>query len=80
MHLTALHAELESVKNLDEELHEELRQLAADIEKRLAEEEPLEVHSWRARLKDMAVRFEAEHPRLAGTLGEVADTLGKLGI
>ena len=31
-------------------------------------------------LKKMAVEFEAEHPRLAHTLNDVADSLAKIGI
>jgi hypothetical protein len=32
------------------------------------------------RLERLAVRFEVSHPALAGTLREIADTLGKGGI
>jgi len=31
-------------------------------------------------LKKMAVEFEAEHPRLAHTLNDIADSLAKIGI
>ncbi len=31
-------------------------------------------------LKKMAIEFEAEHPRLAHTLNDVADSLAKIGI
>jgi hypothetical protein len=31
-------------------------------------------------LEALAVRFEAEHPQVAGTLRQVADLLGKAGI
>ena len=33
-----------------------------------------------ARLREVMLRFESEHPRLATTVGQVADALGKLGI
>lgn len=32
------------------------------------------------RLERLAVRFEASHPKLAETLREIADTLGKGGV
>ena len=78
--LTKLHTELESVENLDEELHALLRRVADDIEKVLGDEEPVEAHPRRAHLDEIALKFEADHPRLASVLGELADTLAKLGI
>lgn len=78
--LTKLHTELASVENLDEELHALLRSVAADIEKVLGDEDAVETHSPRAQLEEVAVKFEADHPRLASVLGELADTLSKLGI
>ena len=78
--LTKLHTELESVENLDEELHPLLRRVADDIEKILGDEQPVETHPRRAQLDEIALKFEADHPRLASVLGELADTLAKLGI
>ena len=78
--LTKLHTELASVENLDEELHALLRSVAADIENVLGDEDAAATHSRRAQLEDVAVKFEADHPRLASILGELADTLSKLGI
>jgi len=78
--LKTLHTELASVENLDEELHALLRRVAADIEKVLGDEETVEAHSRRAQLEEIAVKFEADHPRLASVLGELADTVSKLGI
>ena len=77
--LKKLHTELASVEEFDEDLHTLLRQVADDIEKLLGDE-AAEVHSVRAQLEDAAVKFEADHPRLAGVLGELADTVNKLGI
>jgi hypothetical protein len=31
-------------------------------------------------LREAALRLEAEHPRLASALGQLSDTLAKLGI
>ena len=78
--LTKLHTELESVENLDEDTHALLRRVADDIEKVLEEEQAVEAPPRRAHLDEIALRFEADHPRLAGILGELADTLAKLGI
>jgi len=78
--LTKLHTELAAVENLDEELHALLRSVAADIEEVLGDEAAVETHSRREQLEDVAVKFEADHPRLASLLGELADTLSKLGI
>ena len=33
-----------------------------------------------AQLEEAALRLEAEHPRLASVLGQIADALAKLGI
>ncbi len=77
--LKKLHTELASVEEFDEDLHTLLRQVADDIEEMLGDE-TVEVHSVRAQLEGAAVKFEADHPRLAGILGELADTVNKLGI
>jgi hypothetical protein len=34
----------------------------------------------RDQLQAAAVNFESEHPRIAGVLGNITDTLAKLGI
>ena len=78
-HLSNLHTELASVKNLDEEMESLLRQVADDIEGVIADR-PVEASPVKDRLGEMAVSFEAEHPQLAGILTQLADTLSKLGI
>jgi hypothetical protein len=78
--LKKLHAELPSAaENLDENLHALLREVAGDIEQIIGGE-PIEAKSGRKRLEKLTVKFEADHPRLAQILGEIADTLSKLGI
>jgi hypothetical protein len=70
---------LSHAKSLDAESRQLLLTVAADIEKALAgndgaaivREQPLET---------LAVRFEADHPALAGVLRQIMDTLGKAGI
>ncbi|MGI9258816.1 MAG: DUF4404 family protein [Gammaproteobacteria bacterium] len=78
--LKKLHAELPSaIENLDENLHELLREVAEDIEQIIGGES-VEAESGRERLEKLTVKFETDHPRLANILGEIADTLSKLGI
>jgi hypothetical protein len=69
--LRRLHAELERASTLDEESRGLLRVLANDLQK-------FETHMSSAR--GFAVRFEAEHPEVAATLRQIADTFGKAGI
>ena len=82
--LKKLHAELPSAaenldEDLDEDLHALLREVAEDIEQIIGGE-AVEANSRRERLEKLTFKFEADHPRLAHILGEIADTLGKLGI
>jgi hypothetical protein len=76
--LSELHERLGHAKSLDADSRKLLLTVAHDIEKALADndkaaasEQPLET---------LAVRFEAEHPALAGVLRQIMDTLGKAGI
>ncbi len=78
--LRKLRTELASAaENLDENLHTLLRGVADDIERVLGGK-AVEAHAARERLEKIAVKFEANYPRLAKILSETADTLGKLGI
>lgn len=76
--LAQLHARLKQARSLDPESRELLATVSRDIEDALANDtaasmapEPVEA---------LAVRFEAEHPSLAGVLRQIMDTLGKAGI
>ncbi len=76
--LAELHGRLKDAKSLDPESRRLLMTVAHDIETALAKDdagavapEPVEA---------LAVRFEAEHPSLAGVLRQIMDTLGKAGI
>lgn len=78
--LKKLHAELPSAaENLDENLQALLRKVADDIEQIIGGDS-VGPNSGRDRLETLTVKFEADHPRLANILGEIADTLSKLGI
>jgi len=82
--LTELHAELASADDLDPALRRQLRDVADDIERLLAEEtsskEVSTIDQVQARIEEATVEFEAEYPRFARILEHLADTLAKLGI
>ena len=77
--LAQLHARLKQAKSLDAESRKMLTTVAADIERALAGDDVAAVAPARP-LETLAVRFEADHPSLAGVLRQIADTLGKAGI
>jgi Ser/Thr protein kinase RdoA (MazF antagonist) len=77
--LGQLHASLQQAKSLDTESRKLLTTVAADIEKALASDDVAAVASAQP-LEALAVRFEADHPSLAGVLRQIMDTLGKAGI
>jgi hypothetical protein len=77
--LGQLHARLSSARSLDPESRALLLTVAADIEKALAGNDVAAVAPEQP-LETLAVRFEADHPALAGVLRQIMDTLGKAGI
>ena len=80
--LTDLHDELGSAETVDESSTELLRQAMDDIRDAVGSDDVTSgtPHPVRDQLERSAVEFESEHPRIAGILGQIADTLGKLGI
>jgi hypothetical protein len=76
--LAQLHERLKHAKSLDAESRKELAVVAADIEKALARKGAAPPPA--PPLEALAVRFEADHPALAGVLRQIMDTLGKAGI
>jgi len=83
--LEKLHRELAAARHLDKGTHEQLAEVAAQIERILAEAEsesaaPVDAKSTRDEVEATALRFEAEHPQFAQILSEITDTLAKLGI
>ena len=87
--LTELHSTLASTAELDPELRALLKEVSGDIESMLSEEASAEEASaeetsaasqLQARVRRATVDFEADHPRLAHILEDLADTLTKLGI
>ena len=80
--LTELHEELASAAELDPGLRRLLKEVAGDIEKVLDEtaaEDRLD-EDLVSRVRQATVDFEAEYPRVSQILGELTDTLTKLGI
>jgi hypothetical protein len=77
--LAQLHARLSHAKSLDPESRELLLTVAADIENALAGNDGAAIARDQP-LESLAVRFEADHPALAGVLRQIMDTLGKAGI
>lgn len=78
--LESIHRELADPKAVDEVNRTLLEQVAADIERVLDEEDATTPDTVRGRIEKAAIDFEAEHPRLARVMNEIADTLGRMGI
>lgn len=77
--LRELHAELGRAGTLDAESRSLLRDIARDVESVTAEKTEGPVDHQNA-LEGMAVRFESDHPALAGVLRQLVDALAKAGI
>ena len=78
--LADLHRELTGATSIDPESRKLLDQVLADI-RELTGKDPDEAgEGATAQLQEAALRLEAEHPRLAAALGQLGDTLAKLGI
>jgi hypothetical protein len=84
--LAQLHTELSQTSTVDPGSLERLQQLTADLDRLLDkdsdEEADGDVDSDGAAsgLKDLLLKFEAEHPELSLTVGKVADALAAIGI
>ena len=79
--LEELHSELSGADALDDDAKEQLRDIARQIEDAVGPEDDKSLGSDALdQLEEAAVDFQTEHPRLAGILTQITDTLGKLGI
>ena len=76
--LEELHKRLKQARSLDPEARKLLTAVATDIETALENDDPSGVAT--EPVAALAVRFEADHPSLAGVLRQIMDTLGKAGI
>jgi hypothetical protein len=81
--LRQLHDELTQAEDVDPETLAELRTLTGEIERALQTREsqsPADVEAHASGLKDLLLKFEAEHPQLSVAAGRVADALAAMGI
>jgi hypothetical protein len=78
--LVELDRELKSTGSLDAQSRDLLEQVMADVRQLEPPADAARHRSAEGRLRELVLHFESEHPRLSGTLGQVADALGKLGI
>lgn len=85
--LDNLHNELSNLEGLDAPTLESLKKVAEDINKLLSQQqqttgdaEQPEVQGIREHLDDLAIRFDTEHPHIAGLLARLTDALGNIGI
>jgi hypothetical protein len=76
--LAELQTRLKRARSIDPEARRLLADVARDIETALVNDDPSAVAA--EPVEALAVRFEAEHPSLAGVLRQIMDTLGKAGI
>jgi len=76
--LTQVHTRLASGVALSADDKRLLATVLGDIEKALTTSGAAAPDT--SGLESLAVKFEADHPALAGTLRRVVDTLGKAGI
>jgi hypothetical protein len=77
--LAELHERLRHAGSLDDDARTLLTTVAHDIEQALAADDTARVATEQP-LETLAVRFEADHPAVAGVLRQIMDTLGKAGI
>ena len=78
--LDTLREQLEKNPPLREKEREDLNQLAARIDAEIKLENATQDHSLADNLNLAVERFEVEHPTLAGTLRNIVQTLGNIGI
>ena len=78
--LDTLREQLEKNPPLSEKEREDLNQLAEQIDAQIKLENATQDHSLADNLNLAVERFEVEHPTLAGTLRNIVQTLGNIGI
>jgi len=81
--LESLHRELASLDKVDDRTKQLLSQVTDDVRNVLERDENSpaeEVATSQDSVRSVIQEFEAEHPKLAETLGRLADGLANLGI
>jgi hypothetical protein len=80
--LDALRAEVAQASEVDPELRAELRRLTDELRQTIDDREQVaatEDEQAPHGLKDLLLRFEADHPQLSVSVGKVADALAAMG-
>lgn len=80
--LQQLHAELSQAERVDPETLKLLATVTSDITRLLdenTETSSADVDPVSRGLKDLLLKFEAEHPQLSSKVGQVADALAAMG-
>ena len=81
--LDALRAEVAQASEVDPEMLAELRRLTDEIRQDLDDTErsaPVQADESAPRsLKDLLLRFEADHPQFSAAVGKAADALAAMG-
>ena len=80
--LAALRAELAKLDEADPETVAQLKQLTADVQTALDRRDASrsqELGPATSGLKDLLLKFEAEHPQMSVAVGKVADALAAMG-
>jgi hypothetical protein len=81
--LKQLHTELQQIDSVDDDSRAMLQNIEDDIQTLLNAKESDRRRQYKGfgeRLRDGIERFEASHPDLALTMGQLADMLAKIGI
>lgn len=81
--LESLHRELAALDKVDDRTKQLLAQVTDDVGQVLERDEEVaadEVAASQDTVRNAILEFEAEHPKLAETLGRLADGLASLGI
>jgi hypothetical protein len=75
-----LRSEIDRARFADNDSRKRLAQLVTDVERKLESPDEEPDDSLPGRLKEAIGRFEAEHPRAADLLNQIALSLGSVGI
>jgi ABC-type transporter Mla MlaB component len=80
--LQQLRAELAQMERVDPTTLARLEEVTREVEQVLGEREDTSAEELEpvSGLRDLLLKYEAEHPQLSATIGRVADALAAMGI
>lgn len=78
--LRELRAQLAGAERVDPILRDLLREVEEEIHDVLERPDADETRSLVDRLSDLALRFETDHPTIAGTINQLTHALSSMGI